>query len=94
MRAADALSRIQTISMPVIISTEDIADAQANDEELQSLLQSESSLKLRKLRLDDSERTIFCDISEEDVRPYIPAPLRRKNLRRESWSLTPRSTCH
>lgn len=41
--AADALSRIQTINMPVIVSTEDIADAQFQDQELQFLLEFETS---------------------------------------------------
>jgi len=74
---ADALSRIQAINMPIVISTEDLVREQATDEELQSLLQSKTSLKLSKLHLDDTEQAIYCDTSGNDVRPYVPATLRR-----------------
>ncbi|KMQ85902.1 pol polyprotein [Lasius niger] len=76
---ADALSRIQEIHMPTIISTEDIALEQLKDEELQELVTSPSTsnLQLRKLRLNDSEHTIFCDVSTEEIRLYIPRILRR-----------------
>jgi len=64
--------------MPVIISTEDIADAQSQNQELQSLLESKISLELCKLCLDNTERTIYCDISGDDVHSYIPSFLKQK----------------
>lgn len=64
--------------MPVIVTIEGIAEAQATDQNLQEILISPSSLKLHKLRLYDSEVTIYCDVSTEGVRPYIPDVLRRK----------------
>lgn len=74
----DALSRIQTI-MPVIISTEELLQAQTDDEELKEILQSDcSSLDLRKLRFQDSDATLYCDVSTNDVRPYVPKSLRRR----------------
>jgi len=64
--------------MPVIVSTEDIAGAQSQNQELQSLLESKISLELCKLCLDNTERTIYCDISGDDVHSYIPSFLKQK----------------
>lgn len=75
---ADALSRVGSINLPVIISTEDIAEAQKEDDELRQMLQSPpSSLSIKKLRVDDSEHFVYCDISAPEVRPYIPSCLRK-----------------
>lgn len=74
---ADAFSRVESISMPVIVSLEDLATFQKEDEELKSLL-SNSSLKLHKLTLTGSTVPIFCDCSTTNIRPYIPQLIRRK----------------
>lgn len=63
--------------MPTIVSTDDLVCEQADDEELRFLLDSPASLNLRKLHLDNSDRTIVCDTSGDDVRPYVPISLRR-----------------
>ncbi|XP_011688834.1 PREDICTED: uncharacterized protein LOC105450599 [Wasmannia auropunctata] len=75
---ADTLSRVSTIDTPRIVSTDELAEEQNSDEELQQILNSETSLKLRKLQLTDSNITLFCDISGEDVRPYVPLNLRKQ----------------
>lgn len=75
---ADALSRIEAIDMPTLFSTDDLAEAQDADEELRNLLNSNTSLVLRPLRVGDTDRTIYCDLSTGDVRPYVPKPLRKK----------------
>ncbi|KMQ86215.1 gag-pol polyprotein [Lasius niger] len=75
--AADTLSRIEAIDMPVIVSTQEIAQEQRNDAELQILLQGHSALTLKKLRLDDSKTTIYCDVTSQ-IRIYIPVSLRRR----------------
>lgn len=75
--AVDTLSRIQTIDMPVVITTEKLLREQETDEELKILLQTPTNLRLRKPQLDDTNRTIYCDVSEKDVRPYVPLSLRR-----------------
>jgi len=69
---ADALCRIDTVSLPVIVSLEDLAQAQVDDEELKILLTTKSSLKLQKFILSGSTIPIFCDCSTECIRPYIP----------------------
>lgn len=72
---ADALSRVETVDNS--INFEELAKSQAQDEELQNTLKTESSLQLRKISLPGTSSDIFCDISTETVRPFITAPFRR-----------------
>ena len=71
---ADALSRVNTISMPTTLDSETIREAQENDDELENLQQT-STLNLQQLKIDGSK--ILCDISTGLLRPYLPKPLRR-----------------
>lgn len=75
---ADALSRIESISMPIIVSLEELANYQKEDEELQALLSSNSSLLLKKFILSGSTIPIYCDCSSELIRPYVPKLLRKR----------------
>lgn len=76
---ADAFSRVQAIDMPVIISTQELDEGQATDTELKNILDSNSmSLQLKRLRIDDSDAVVYCDVTNADVRPYIPQQLRRR----------------
>nr|XP_012152030.1 PREDICTED: uncharacterized protein K02A2.6-like [Megachile rotundata] len=61
----DALSRLDVISLPVVVSTQQLAEHQKTDTELTQLLQGNTSLELKKLRLDDTVETVYCDISGE-----------------------------
>jgi len=76
---ADTLSRVEAIQLPVIVSTDEITREQLNDEELKELLANSTSLNFKKLRIDESDTTIYCNTSN-DIRIYIPATLRRKIL--------------
>lgn len=67
----DALSRLDTIAMPVKLDMHDIALEQSNDPDLQQLLQTKMSLTLQKFTLIDTARVIYCDTSTEEIRPYI-----------------------
>ncbi|XP_011053051.1 PREDICTED: uncharacterized protein LOC105145295 [Acromyrmex echinatior] len=74
----DALSRVDTVVMPTSLDMQEIAEAQASDDELQQLKQSTStSLKLKKFTLSETTSNIYCDTSEEETRPYILGSLRR-----------------
>lgn len=73
---ADALSRINTISMPTALSSDTIYKAQRDDKELQDLIKNPSSLNLHELEVEPNVK-IFSDISTGIVKPYIPAPLRK-----------------
>ncbi|GFT96827.1 transposon Tf2-6 polyprotein [Trichonephila clavipes] len=72
---ADALSRINALNL----STTDIqhlADSQTKDEELKTLISSNDlSIKLKPLKMGNALE-IFCDVSREKVRPYVPEELR------------------
>lgn len=75
---ADALSRISEINFPSAIDYTEMARAQDSEEELQTLLNNSSSLKLKLLTLPCSEIPIYCDVSEDNVRPYVPSSFRFK----------------
>lgn len=72
---ANALSRINTIDMPTALSSRVISEEQERDGELKNLIQHPLSLKLQRHNIEDN--TVYCDINDGIVRPYIPASLRR-----------------
>lgn len=74
---ADALSRIQAINMPVIVTTDELYEEQQKDEELQTLLRTKTALTLKELRLDDGEKALYCEITDR-IRTYVPKSLRRR----------------
>lgn len=75
---ADALSRVDTITLPSNINYRSMATDQADDPELQRLLNS-SSLRLQKQVLHDGT-SLYCDTSVEGkLRPYVP-PQHRQNV--------------
>lgn len=66
---ADHLSRIEEIAP---IDYDEIAKAQANDDELKSLrLSPHSSLKFKTF-LTPAGNNLWCDISTTNIRPYVP----------------------
>ncbi|KMQ86146.1 pol polyprotein [Lasius niger] len=74
---ADTLSRLEAIEMPVIVSTEELAQEQRTDPELQTLLRGQTTLNLKPLRLDDSDTQIYCEVTDK-IRIYVPQSLRQK----------------
>lgn len=75
---ADALSRINCNTMCLNnIDLEAIAEAQTDDPELTSI-QKNPSLKIKKLPLPHNGQPIYCDISTEQPRPYVPEKHRRR----------------
>jgi cleavage and polyadenylation specificity factor subunit 1 len=76
---ADALSRVEGITTPVTHNA--LATAQRNDEELQALLSSSTSLKLTKFSVPQiwgNNLLLYCDTSSGTPRPYVPPSLRRQ----------------
>jgi len=75
---ADALSRVDSIMMP-IIDTEELAQEQTTDEEFQRVLQSFSSnLKLQKFLLSKTNSIFYCDCFQNNVRLFVPVILYRR----------------
>lgn len=72
---ADTLSRIEEITQPV--NAETIALAQLEDSELKSLLDSETSLHLKQVKIPGSQSQLYCDVSTCAPRPYVPKELRK-----------------
>jgi len=63
---ADALSQMNATNMSIIVTTEELARQQETDKKLKKLLQDGThSLQLRKLRLNNTGTSIYCDISAE-----------------------------
>lgn len=82
---ADTLSRIDAINtqqplrLANVIDFSALADAQAQDAELQKLrMDNTTSLKLQKLTFGTQRQEIYCDVSQNDIRPYVPLKFRQQ----------------
>lgn len=76
---ADALSRIQALSLNDQINYDAIAREQLDDDELKKILQSKnpsSSLIMKRLSVPDSSNFIYCDTANDKIRPFIPSQFR------------------
>ncbi|GFT16646.1 retrovirus-related Pol polyprotein from transposon 17.6 [Trichonephila clavipes] len=72
---ADAISRINALKLSTT-DLQHLADSQTKDEELKTLISSNDlSIKLKPLKMGNALE-IFCDVSREKVRPYVPEELR------------------
>lgn len=69
---ADALSRIDEVA---ILDYEEIAKCQLQDPELQQLRSGNNSLNFKPYPLP-SGKTLWCDTSTANIRPYIPQAFR------------------
>lgn len=78
---ADALSRVATISTPCPIDYDQMAVDQANDNELQQLLTSSTSLKLVLKQTPLAAKPLYCDVSMDGkIRPFVPEKHRNSVL--------------
>lgn len=77
---ADALSRIEALSMPSPLDYKLLQEEQQNDTELQQLLQSSNTgMELKLIQMLESDSKIYCDISTPAIRPYL-TPSFKKNV--------------
>jgi transposase InsO family protein len=76
---ADALSRVESITAPP--SHDELAAAQDNDDDLRTLLTSNTALRLEKLQVPGATGSLYCDICTGKSRPYVPTPLRLRVFR-------------
>lgn len=72
---ADTLSRIEEINTELDFTA--VALAQRDDDELKQLLASRTSLKLKELQIPGTNTHMYCDVSTQAARPYLPSPFRR-----------------
>jgi len=84
---ADGLSRVDSVMMPVIVDTEELAQQQATDEELLllELKSSSSSLKLQMFLLPETNSSLYCDCSQNNVRPFVPSDFTSTHFRHGIW---------
>lgn len=76
---ADTLSRIEAFALPMEFDVVKLSELQGNDAELKHLLEAPNAhLKIKKFVWGHPQTELYCDITGESVRPYIPVPLRRK----------------
>lgn len=75
---ADLLSRIEAInSQPIIITPEEIAEAQQKDPELENILNTPSSAEdYKNMPIFGTDKTIWCHDSTNTPRPFIPSQFR------------------
>ena len=77
--AADALSQIDMIRLPLEIEMPELAELQKDDAELAGLLtSSNTSLILKCIELGHTHSPIYCDSTGKILRPYIPKSLRKQ----------------
>jgi cleavage and polyadenylation specificity factor subunit 1 len=73
------LSRVESVTAPP--SHDILAASQDNDDELRTLLVSNTALRLEKLQVTGTTVSIYCDLSAGMPRPYVPASLRLQVFR-------------
>lgn len=75
---ADSLSRINAVRLPLIFNLIELAKSQTDDEQLKKVLGSpDHPLKLKKIQWGPELSFVYCEISGDSIRPYIPENLRR-----------------
>ena len=73
----DSLSRVESISLPVEINLNELAEKPEADEQLKALRESSDyPLSLKRIQWGPAHTIIFCKITGETIRPYIPESLR------------------
>lgn len=76
---ADALSRLNAISLPSSLDYSELSKDQENDEELKQLQSNpqSSNLLLKYFQISDSKTEVLCDVSTHKIRPYITPRFRK-----------------
>lgn len=65
--------------MPVEIELNELAEQQERDEELQSIRETpDFPLTMKRIQWGPTHTTLYCEMTGEAIRPYIPATLRER----------------
>ena len=78
---ADALTRTGVAlihDLNTLLDFEKIADAQSSNSEIQDMYKRISSLQIKSLPIENSNKVILCDVSQSEPRVLLPAAFRRK----------------
>lgn len=75
---ADALSRVEAISIPSAMPWEQIAQDQLKDKELRALMTDDkTSLKIKSCPVPETDLILCCDVSTQYTRPFLPVQYRK-----------------
>lgn len=74
----EAPSRVGTIT--TLVTPDVMAASQEKDEELHTILDKDTALRLKKTHVPSTTVTLTSDTSAGKPRQYVPAPLRRKEF--------------
>lgn len=75
---ADSLSRVETITCPTTLDFSEIAIAQSTDTDLEKWSsQNDTSIQIKKVVIPNCDTQIFCEISTDNIRPYLPDKFRK-----------------
>lgn len=75
-QVADALSRIEVVTQAP--DHKEMEREQKCDEELKGILKSNSTkLNLKQIYFPETNVHVYCDTTNDIIRPYVPKPLRR-----------------
>jgi cleavage and polyadenylation specificity factor subunit 1 len=72
---ADALSRVETITCPTIVDFEELAEAQRPFE---PETRPQSNVHFATIPIPNANKDIYCEMSTNTPRPYVPSTFRRK----------------
>lgn len=75
---ADALSRVESVVCPTSIDFDEVARAQeTNDQMARMLAEPRGNIVIKQLLSPLCNKTIYCNISDKQVRPYLPHKFRK-----------------
>lgn len=75
---ADALTRVEAIVYPTPIDFDEVARAQETDDQMARMLtELQGNIVLKQIHSPLCNKAIYCDISDSQVRPYLPQQFRK-----------------
>lgn len=74
---ADTLSRVEAITCPSPINYEELAQTQTQDEELKQI-SNDDRYMFKRIKLPETNKRIYCEMSSGTARPYLPAAFRKE----------------
>lgn len=78
---ADVLSRIETINIPALVSTDDLLKEQTADTELKEIIANpDNKFKLERIQINGTNLYLYCDIIGNNIRPYIAQTIQKKKI--------------
>ena len=76
---ADSFSRVDAFRLPTQFDLRQLAQEQEEDEELAELLAKDNhGLKLQRLTWGPEQAKVYCEMSTDAIRPYLPKSLRER----------------